>query len=79
MLHVTKGTDRFRTRGYRSVAADSMLRERLTVECSARNLDLHLTPPQYCTDNAAMIAAHGYHLLRLGRTSDLHLSASASA
>ncbi len=60
------------------VAANSMLRERLTTACTKRGLDLVLTPPAYCTDNAAMIAAHGYQLLKRGRVSDLYLSATAS-
>ncbi len=60
------------------VAANSLLRERLAAECSARKLALHLTPAPYCTDNAAMIAAHGYRLLQRGHVSGLDLSASAS-
>jgi len=61
------------------VAANSMLRERLADACTDRRLDLVLTPMEYCTDNAAMIAAHGYHLLAAGRTSDLRLTAVATA
>jgi len=60
------------------VAANSLLRERLAAECANRKLSLHLTPAPYCTDNAAMIAAHGYHLLQRGHVSGLDLSASAS-
>ncbi len=61
------------------VAANSMLRERLTAACADRRLDLVLTPMEYCTDNAAMIAAHGYHLLAAGRHSDLRLTAVATS
>lgn len=39
---------------------------------------LHLTPMKYCTDNAAMIAAQGYHLFVEGRRDDLSLSATAN-
>ncbi|MBX3396419.1 MAG: tRNA (adenosine(37)-N6)-threonylcarbamoyltransferase complex transferase subunit TsaD [Phycisphaerae bacterium] len=39
---------------------------------------LHLTPMKYCTDNAAMIAALGYHLFVNGRRDDLSLSATAN-
>jgi N6-L-threonylcarbamoyladenine synthase len=59
------------------VAANSMLRERLTAECAERRLDLHLTPMRYCTDNAAMIAALGFHLHQRGHISDLRLTAVA--
>lgn len=60
------------------VAANSMLRRRLGERCAAEGLALHLTPMKYCTDNAAMIAAHGYHLFVRGKRDDLGLSARAS-
>ncbi|MCK6457630.1 MAG: tRNA (adenosine(37)-N6)-threonylcarbamoyltransferase complex transferase subunit TsaD [Phycisphaerae bacterium] len=59
------------------VAANSMLRSRLAEALAERRLTLHLTPPEFCTDNAAMIAALGYHHWRAGRTSDLSLTAVA--
>ena len=43
------------------VACNSALRQRLQDLAAARQLDLVLTPPKYCTDNAAMIAGLGYH------------------
>lgn len=61
------------------VAANSMLRQRLATACVDGGLDLYLTPMPYCTDNAAMIAALGYHLFRAGHGSDLRLAASAQA
>ncbi|HWL94117.1 MAG TPA: tRNA (adenosine(37)-N6)-threonylcarbamoyltransferase complex transferase subunit TsaD [Phycisphaerae bacterium] len=60
------------------VAANSMLRSRLAAACADGGVALHLTPMQFCTDNATMIAALGYHLHAAGRTDDLTLTASAS-
>lgn len=60
------------------VAANSMLRKRLTEECRERGLNLHLTPLAFCTDNAAMIAALGHQLLVRGCRSELDIAASAN-
>jgi len=60
------------------VAANRLLRERMGEACAARKYTLHMTASAYCTDNAAMIAALGYHLLTAGRVSDLSLDARAS-
>ncbi|GJQ26673.1 MAG: tRNA N6-adenosine threonylcarbamoyltransferase [Phycisphaerae bacterium] len=59
------------------VAANSMLRVRLEQRCRERGVTLHVTPPAYCTDNAAMIAALGHRLLKRGRRDDFRLTASA--
>lgn len=50
------------------VAANTALRRELAAACAARGLRLHLTPAEFCTDNAAMIAALGYQRLLAGRT-----------
>ncbi|NLF30162.1 MAG: tRNA (adenosine(37)-N6)-threonylcarbamoyltransferase complex transferase subunit TsaD [Planctomycetes bacterium] len=58
------------------VAANSAIRARLTAEAARLGVALRLPPMKYCTDNAAMIAAVGYHLLRAGRTAGLDLEAT---
>ena len=55
------------------VAANSALRAGLQQACAQAGVQLHLTPTEYCTDNATMIAALGYRHLRAGQTTDLWL------
>jgi N6-L-threonylcarbamoyladenine synthase len=55
------------------VAANSALRAGLKTACEAAGLTLHLTPLEYCTDNAAMVAALGYHGFGAGEVADLSL------
>lgn len=45
------------------VAANTRLREKMAELALAEGLRLHLVPTKYCTDNAAMVAALGYHYL----------------
>jgi N6-L-threonylcarbamoyladenine synthase len=59
------------------VAANAHLRYKLQSACAAAGLRLFLTPLEYCTDNAAMIAMLGAQLLRAGRTTDLRLEPRA--
>ncbi len=61
------------------VAANSRLRSEMAEACSARGLTLHLTPEAYCTDNAAMIAALGFHQFRRGACAGLDLVAAAGS
>ncbi len=59
------------------VAANSRLRHDLEQACVANNIQLHLTPLEYCTDNAAMIAAQGARQFIRGDLADLWLEPRA--
>jgi N6-L-threonylcarbamoyladenine synthase len=53
------------------VAANSRLRERLRSEAAQAGLESYLPSPALCGDNAAMVAAAGFHLLSAGRRGSL--------
>ncbi|MFW6158340.1 MAG: tRNA (adenosine(37)-N6)-threonylcarbamoyltransferase complex transferase subunit TsaD [Planctomycetota bacterium] len=57
------------------VAANTRLREKLARAAKHEAIELHVPEFRYCTDNAAMVAGLGEHLLRAGRTADLDLDA----
>ena len=61
------------------VACNSHLRAQFIRACAAQNITLLLSPPAFCQDNAAMIAALGYHLYRKGKRSAYSLNANASS
>lgn len=60
------------------VLANSVLRGRLQDACADAGIALHLADRAYCTDNAAMIAAHGYYLLQAGHVSPLNEDAHSA-
>jgi N6-L-threonylcarbamoyladenine synthase len=64
-----KGVRRLALAG--GVAANGRLRERLRQEAGRESLDLFLPPVSLCGDNAAMVAAAGYHQLAAGTRSKL--------
>ncbi len=59
------------------VACNARLREELARRAAERGLVTRFPSPAYCTDNAAMIAGLGWHLLEAGRVADWDLDASA--
>jgi N6-L-threonylcarbamoyladenine synthase len=54
------------------VAANRLLRERLTRETTQRNVELHIAPPALCTDNAVM-GAIAWEMFAAGQLADIEL------
>ncbi|MHC5033591.1 MAG: tRNA (adenosine(37)-N6)-threonylcarbamoyltransferase complex transferase subunit TsaD [Planctomycetota bacterium] len=58
------------------VAANRRLRERIQAEADDRGLVVYLAPGELCTDNAAMTAGIGYHLLEQDLAAPLNVEAT---
>ncbi len=58
------------------VACNPRLRARMTDDAEERGIRAVFPAPAYCSDNAAMIAGLGFHILRAGETASLHADAS---
>lgn len=61
------------------VAANSYLRNKITLLANELNINHHIPPPILCTDNGAMIAACAYYKYKKGTTSKLSDNAYARA
>ena len=59
------------------VACNGVLRSQLQAACDEAGIQLLIAPPKYCTDNAAMIAAHAYYKYQAGQMAELDLEPAA--
>lgn len=59
------------------VAANSALREKMEAMAQKREARLFAPSPQFCADNASMIAFAGYNLIKSGRTAGPDLNPKA--
>lgn len=60
------------------VAANRGIREKIKALCEENHIEYSFPPIEYCTDNAAMIAAAGYFAYLDGRRADLTLNSVSS-
>lgn len=60
------------------VSANSELRQKMTEECTKRDLKLYLPNLKYCGDNAAMVGVQAYYEYKAGNLGDMSLNATAT-
>ncbi|OGW43337.1 MAG: tRNA (adenosine(37)-N6)-threonylcarbamoyltransferase complex transferase subunit TsaD [Nitrospirae bacterium RBG_16_43_11] len=59
------------------VACNKLLRQRMKSDAGQNGMKVYIPSPQYCTDNAAMIAWVGYRYFKKGIYADLTLNPNA--
>ena len=59
------------------VAANSEVREQVTILCKEEEIEFSFPPIKYCTENAAMIAAAGYFAYKHGKNADMSLNSKS--
>ena len=60
------------------VASNTYIRNSLQEMCNSIDVEMHMPPKLYCTDNAAMIGAAAYILYKNNKFSDLSLNAKSN-
>ena len=60
------------------VAANSMIRDKISKVCNANDVEFTFPKIEYCTDNASMIATAGYFAYKKGITSSLDINAEST-
>ena len=60
------------------VAANSMIREKISKVCLDNNVEFTFPEIKYCTDNASMIATAGYFAYKKGITATLDINAEST-
>lgn len=61
------------------VACNKLLREKMIADGNRNGIKVYIPSPQYCTDNAAMIAWVGYRYYKEGKFADLRLNPDAGS